>query len=54
MSVIKRVAHIWITFTLGLLSLLATPAEAFLDVFLDQHEMVKLMGKWKMEIPRRD
>lgn len=49
MSVIKRAPQTWITLSLGILSalLLATPAEGFLNVFIDQHEMVKLMGEWK-------
>lgn len=42
MEVINRVISLWITLlSLGLL----TPAEGFLNVFIDQHEMVKLMGE---------
>lgn len=43
MEVITRVMNLWITIfvSIGLFS----GVEAFLNVFIDQHEMVKLMGK---------
>lgn len=48
MEVITRVTHLWITIVLsiGLFSPLYG-VEGFLNVFIDQHEMVKLMGELK-------
>lgn len=47
MEVINRVLSLWITLILSL-GLLTPAAEGFLNVFIDQHEMVKLMGKLQL------
>lgn len=47
MEVINRVLSLWITLILSL-GLLTPATEGFLNVFIDQHEMVKLMGKLQL------
>lgn len=47
MEVINRVLSLWITLILSL-GLLTPAAEGFLNVFIDQHEMVKLMGRLQL------